>query len=91
MKNINIPGAVWVILAALLMTFQDQLKLQFPAAEWLPIAVAVIGCAAKWIQVNTGSSEKLPEVESDYYPPSATPMATLEETKPSKAIQFLVG
>lgn len=93
MPKINLPGAVWVALAAVLMAVQSQLQGQYPNAEWLPIALAVIGFVAKWIQVNRGeSTEKLlPDASPDLYAPNAVPLVTLEEEKPGKLLKFLVG
>lgn len=93
MKNFNVPGAAWVTLAALLIAFKDQLQLNFPGADWLPIVVALIGYAAKWVQVNIDeiSSKQSPDAITTDESPSAVPMATLEVTRPNKFIQFLVG
>lgn len=91
LKDIHVPGAIWfTILAAMLMTLQDQINLQFPGADWLPIAIALIGYAAKWAQVNSQGTEDLPELP----PPGVAATPHPAPQKPStgrKIIQFLLG
>lgn len=94
MSNIRIPGAVWTtILAAMLYAAQGEIQKYFVGAEWLPIVVALIGYALKWLQVRSDiQPQVLPQPPENLYAPMATPL--VEPTKPTKSevvIKFLLG
>lgn len=52
--TVNVPGAAWWILAAILIPIlQGWITATFPDASvwaWAPLAVGILGGLAKWIQ-----------------------------------------
>ena len=52
-KQINVPGVAWWVLALLVIpVVQTWLAQTFPGSmyAWVPLAVAVLGAVAKWVQ-----------------------------------------
>lgn len=52
-KSINVPGVAWWVLAlGIIPVLQTWLAQAFPGSlyQWVPLAVALLGALAKWIQ-----------------------------------------
>lgn len=85
LTQMKIPGAlVTTIVAAMLYGAMKELNVQFAGADWLPIALAILGYALKYVQV-WGQQQQ--PVEGGPIAPQAAP--TLEPK--SKVVRFILG
>ena len=91
MKNVQIPGAVWVIALALINTLPAALQDAYPGAAWVPLVVDMLLIAARAIQVYAKSGNLTngdSRLENGTVVPVSTP-APVEE--PRRAVRFLLG
>lgn len=80
-KQINVPGVAWWVLALLIVPLvQTWLEQMFPGSvyAWVPLAVAILGAVAKWIQwifLQNDIKTALPPdgVAADVQPPPKKP------------------
>lgn len=91
LTNVHVPGAVWTsILAAMLYAAQDQISTLFPGAEWLPLVVAIIGFALKWLQVRSGIQPQVLPAPDETRSRSLQP-APPAPSKSALFVKFLLG
>lgn len=86
MKNIVIPGSVWVIVIAILNAVPAALMQAYPQALWVPIVVDAILVITKAIQVYAPKTEQV--ISGDMVAPAAAPAPVQERGATSR---FLFG
>lgn len=91
-KQINVPGVAWWVLAlTLIPVLQTWLAQTFTGSvyQWAPLAVAVLGALAKWVQwvltQNKVKTDALPEGVA------AAPMPEDAQRKRMSVTWFLLG
>lgn len=89
MKNVQIPGAAWVIGLAMVNALAMALSSAFPGAIWVPLAVDLLAVVAKAIQVY-GPKTAAPAAQSLPSPANWVPAQFQEPTK-SPLRSFLLG
>lgn len=86
MQSMKIPGAAaTTIIAVVIAAGLKQAEVEFAGADWLPILVALVGYALKYLQVWGAPAE--PETTGAH--PAAAPLAG-PQTR-SKVVRFLFG
>lgn len=92
-KQINVPGVAWWVLALLVIpVVQTWLAQTFPGTlyQWAPLAVAVLGAVAKWVQwiltQNNVQVTPLPDM-----PDGVAAAPAPEEKKRMSLTWFLLG
>lgn len=92
MKSIQIPGAIWVIVLAVLNALAGSLTVAYPDAAWGPVALAVINglvLVIKAIQVMQPTTViaqvEIPEGVA------AAPSPTPSVSSGTKIKKFLLG
>ncbi len=78
MKQINVPGVAWWVLALLVIpVVQTWLAQTFPGSvyAWVPLAVAVLGAVAKWVQwiLTQNKVQVMPDMPDGAAAAPATP------------------
>ena len=87
-KAINVPGVAWWVLALLVIpVVQTWLAQTFPGSlyAWVPLAVAVLGAVAKWVQwiLTQNKVQVMPEM------PEGVAAAPVEKQRMSLTWFFL--
>jgi hypothetical protein len=89
-KAINVPGVAWWVLALLVIpVVQTWLAQTFPGSlyAWVPLAVAVLGAVAKWVQwILTQNDVQIAPM------PDGVAAAPVQEEKKRMSVRwFLLG
>lgn len=91
MKNLAIPGSVWVIGLALVNALPVALNDAFPGAIWVPLVIDLLAVAAKAIQVY-GPKKAAPVPANGRAPQPANFVAPVAPASAASSLRsFLLG